>query len=616
LLVVLALCVLASASRTPIYTRTAAPKGWSLGSTANADATVTFSLALYQKNLDVLEKIAMGVSDPDSNDYQNFLTKEQIQAIVSPSAAVQDAVVSALVSAGVPIANIVNLGDSIDVKTTVAVASDFFQTQFFEFVSFDKKVTIVRQFGPYSLPTTVARLVQMVVGLSSFPIGHLNAKDHFYQTIKKGAMAELKAKKAKQPPTPNDDLGIVPATYFLMYQIPSESFANATSTSQGVIEFVGQSYSPTDLQAYADGNAIKITVPSAGTTVGPNDPTSPQIEAQLDIEAMACVNDEATNWFWLEAGSGWQYAFATHFVATAPNVPSVASISYAWSEQDQCNSGVGGAECSQLGVDTIGYTQRVNTEFQKIAALGVSMFSASGDSGANGRTDPSCTDSILHPDYPACSPWITSVGATQLMNAVPLTTQPAICAGSPCAATGTEVAVSFDVASFTSGGGFSWYAPMPAWQTTAVNAYLNSGVALPPSSFFNASGRGFPDIAAIGHNFLIIAGGSTQPVGGTSVSAPVVAALVGMLNQISVAKTGKTLGFISPLLYKMAAKDKTIFHDITVGDNKCTESGCSSSCQGFNAAPGWDPVTGLGSLNYQAAENYLLKMFADKKNKQ
>jgi hypothetical protein len=39
----------------------------------------------------------------------------------------------------------------------------------------------------------------------------------------------------------------------------------------------------------------------------------------------------------------------------------------------------------------------------------------------------------------------------------------------------------------------------------------------------------------------------------------------------------------------MYAADSTIFHDITVGDNKCTEDGCGlGNCQGYECTQGWD----------------------------
>lgn len=271
------------------------------------------------------------------------------------------------------------------------------------------------------------------------------------------------------------------------------------------------------------------------------------------------------------------------------DIPEVQSISYGWSESDQCD--IDGDECQALGVDSQGYVDRVNAEFQKIALRGVSIFVASGDSGANGRTDPDCSQKTLLPDYPAACPYITSVGATQLNSPqYKLTNPPPICKnqGYSCISSGTEVAVSYDHASFASGGGFSNYVPMPDYQSAAVKAYLKSGVALPPSTYFNATNRGYPDVASIGTDVLIYQG-DIEDVGGTSASSPNWAAVAGILNHYAKAKSGKPLGFLNPFLYQMASADATTFHDITVGDNKCTEDGCSSSCKGYLCAKGLDP---------------------------
>merc|ERR1711862_1008453 len=102
---------------------------------------------------------------------------------------------------------------------------------------------------------------------------------------------------------------------------------------------------------------------------------------------------------------------------------------------------------------------------------------ASGDSGANGRTDGECTGTKLHASFPGSSPYITAVGATMLEDAkFDLPSAPtAPCgavSGGKCASGGTEVAVSVQVAGFTSGGGFSTYTPMPSYQQSAVEAYL------------------------------------------------------------------------------------------------------------------------------------------------
>jgi len=164
--------------------------------------------------------------------------------------------------------------------------------------------------------------------------------------------------------------------------------------------------------------------------------------------------------------------------------------------------------------------------------------------------------------------------------------------------------VSFSQAQFASGGGFSWVASQPSYQTTAVNAYFASGTKLPPTAMWNKLGRGYPDMAAFGSNVLIDSGG-LEPVGGTSCSSPICAGLFAILNGQVITKTGKPLGFLNPLLYQMAAAQPNAFTDITVGNNRCTESGCAASCKGFDAAKGWDPVSGLGTPVFTNMQTYI-----------
>jgi len=164
--------------------------------------------------------------------------------------------------------------------------------------------------------------------------------------------------------------------------------------------------------------------------------------------------------------------------------------------------------------------------------------------------------------------------------------------------------VSYDVSSFASGGGFSLYAPMPMYQSSAVSAYLKSGVKMPDPGYFNKTNRGFPDVAALGHDCMIFEGGLEQ-VGGTSCAAPIWAAVVSILNQYAIKRSGKPLGFLNPWLYKVATDCPSCYHDITVGDNICTEQGCASTCEGFLCTKGWDPVTGLGSPNVANMIKYI-----------
>ena len=154
-------------------------------------------------------------------------------------------------------------------------------------------------------------------------------------------------------------------------------------------------------------------------------------------------------------------------------------------------------------------------------------------------------------------------------------------------------------------------AARPTYQTTAVSHYLSSGgVPLPPASYYNATGRGYPDIASLGTLIAIYESdaGGIELIGGTSASSPTIAGLMTLLNQLAMKKDNKPLGFLNPLLYQMYAECSTCFRDITVGDNKCTESGCTASCQGYTCAVGWDPVTGLGVPNVSNMLTYVSTM--------
>jgi len=84
----------------------------------------------------------------------------------------------------------------------------------------------------------------------------------------------------------------------------------------------------------------------------------------------------------------------------------------------------------------------------------------------------------------------------------------------------TESACSLKTgARITSGGGFSNYYARPAYQESNVLAYLNSTDV--PYYYFNTSGRGYPDISAAAHNYIIVLNGVPTIVDGTSASAPV-----------------------------------------------------------------------------------------------
>lgn len=165
----------------------------------------------------------------------------------------------------------------------------------------------------------------------------------------------------------------------------------------------------------------------------------------------------------------------------------------------------------------------------------------------------------------------------------------------------------------TSGGGFSNVnlRTLSPWQEEMVNSYLsNYSSLLPPNSYYNSNGRGYPDVATYASNYFINIFGDNTLVSGTSASAPTMAGMVTLWNDMRLAYNYPSLGFINPFLYSAAKSTPEAFHDITTGDNAC---GVGDSIENilcctysFHATPGWDATTGLGSPNFDVIANLVL----------
>ena len=87
--------------------------------------------------------------------------------------------------------------------------------------------------------------------------------------------------------------------------------------------------------------------------------------------------------------------------------------------------------------------------------------------------------------------------------------------------------------------------------------------------------------------------------------------MIAQINAARVAAGKSNLGWINPSLY--AVSSSILLNDITSGNNKCTaQSGKNICCgQGFYAQPGWDPVSGIGSVNFTAMRAVFLTLGDD-----
>ena len=151
--------------------------------------------------------------------------------------------------------------------------------------------------------------------------------------------------------------------------------------------------------------------------------------------------------------------------------------------------------------------------------------------------------------------------------------------------------------SFGSGGGFSFDFPVPDWQLSSVQHYMNESSTsfptfLPPTGSYplNGMGRGNPDVSSLGENFVISNGYGLFNVSGTSGSAPFFAGLITLLNVEREKNHLPPLGFLNPWMYS----NPSMFTDVTKGTNAISRGGVPFS-SGWNATIGWDPTTGLGT---------------------
>lgn len=86
--------------------------------------------------------------------------------------------------------------------------------------------------------------------------------------------------------------------------------------------------------------------------------------------------------------------------------------------------------------------------------------------------------------------------------------------------------------------------------------------------------------------------------------------MVSIVNGARLELGKKPLGFLNPALYKLS---DSFINDITSGSNKCapglTSKSASVCCtQGFQATKGWDPVTGLGSVDFKKFKDTMVNL--------
>ena len=383
--------------------------------------------------------------------------------------------------------------------------------------------------GTISIPSELKDIIEGVFGLDNRPQARA-----MFQVAKKNSII---AHAVSQAFFPNDLAKI--------YGFP----ANVSGKGQciGIIE-LGGGYRTQDLTKYF--SSLKITNPSViavsvdGGTNNPSTSNSADGEVMLDIEVAGAVAPDAkiVVYFAPNTDKGFLDAITTA-VHDSQNKPSVISISWGSAEKNWTTQSL----------------TSFNEAFKAASLLGVTICAAAGDAGSSDGE----TDGKVHVDFPSSSPFVLACGGTKLL-----------VNGSKIS---SEIVWHASNSSAT-GGGVSDVFAIPDYQKQAnIPASLNGGF----------KGRGVPDVAANADpntGYRVLVDGQNLVIGGTSAVAPLMAALIALINQ----KKPNPVGFIHPQLYA----NTKLCRDIIQGDNITT-----SGKKGFKAGPGWDACTGWGVLS-------------------
>jgi subtilase family serine protease len=397
---------------------------------------------------------------------------------------------------------------------------------------------------------------------------------------------------------------LAPGDFFTIYDVGpllSQSI-NGTGIS---IAIVGRTdISTSDVATFRSLSGLSANAPQIVQATGYRSgsrSTNDTLESQLDVEWSGAVAPNATIKFVTVGTSTSTDVDDALIYAVSTSAAPIISMSYG-----ACESAWG-----QANINTL------NLTFQQASAQGITVISASGDSGATDCDSAGLASEGLAVDFPASSPFVTGAGGTmfsgdvsnssQYWNSTNTSNGTNSYAGSaksyipetPWNETNSTTGLT---AGGSGGGGASAFFAKPTWQ---------AGMGVPSDS-----SRDVPDIAfnaAASHDpYLICSQGSCTNgftnssgvynlVGGTSAAAPAFAGILALLEQ----KLGTGgLGNINPHLYGFLGSQyyNNAFHDITSGNNSVQCIQGTPNCPnggaiGFAAGQGYDQASGLGTLD-------------------
>ena len=513
-----------------------------------------------------LDALLADQQNPSSPQFHRWLTPEEFGNRFGLSASDCSKVAAWLRAEGLTVNRLARARNWIAFSGTAGQVSKALDTSFHSFQVNGE--THVANTTAVSVPAALADVVGGFVGLNEF---HLIS---FAQLAPAASPSRVSSIGPEY--TSGGAHYLAPQDFATIYDIEPLYKEQIDGAGQS-IAVVGESdVSVMDIEAFRTRYGLPVNNPVmilySGVNPGYN---GAQVEGTLDLEWSGAIAPNAT--------INYVYgpdAFGAFIYAVDNDIAPIVSISY------------GACEIDFSASFYRSIAQEGNAE-------GITVLGASGDSGAAGCDAqdyaPFATLGLMV-DFPAVMPEVTGVGGTEFVegsgnywSSVNSADYGSALFYIPEAAWNESGGDGL----LAGGGGASLFYSKPAWQ---------AGPGVP-----NDSARDVPDVAfsaALHDAYNITLGGNNVAVAGTSCAAPSMAGIVALLNQYQVTKGFQTqpgLGNINAQLYRLAESSPSAFHDVTSGNNivPCAQGSpnCLTGSFGYQAGPGYDQATGLGSLD-------------------
>ncbi|MGF1431077.1 S53 family peptidase [Kitasatospora sp. LaBMicrA B282] len=375
------------------------------------DQRITVAVSLAQRDTAGLDAFLARVTDPQSPDYQHYLTVDQFAQRFGAAPETVSKVSDYLRSQGLQVGAVTANRLTVQATGTAAQVQKAFGTSLATYRDGHDGRTFFANTSAPVLPADIASVVTDVSGLNNY------AKyTHFSSRAATPDAASPDA--AAKAPT-----GLNPTTARAAYNLTSSINAGYTGKGSTVALLEFSAFQQSNIATYDNYFKLKPSTPTVVNAGGGTSDLSGQDEVELDIEVVQALAPGATIKVY-EAPNSDAGETAVYAQLVSDDVP-VVSISWGTYEAGETPS-------NRVAVDA---------DLKEAAAQGQSVYAASGDSGSddagNGGTSV---------DFPAADPYVTGTGGTTLK-------------------TGSGGTWSSEAAWSGSGGGVSSYFDTPSYQS-------------------------------------------------------------------------------------------------------------------------------------------------------